>query len=155
MKRLRNLLSTGESSTTTSGSLKKITDCSNTAKIHVPRPSFEFNKRKVTPVSFSREHSIVTEANPTVASPQVNVPIEVEHSIPTFNPIEFQSNLKTFLEEKFEDLDEKRRKDKQTFESNLLNIKTLYTKKNTHSTHFKFKSNKIQFEFLADLEEDI
>ena len=54
--------------------------------MNVPRALFEFNKRKVTPVSFSKEYSMVTEANPKVASPQVNEPMEVEHSTPTFNP---------------------------------------------------------------------
>ena len=70
-----------------------------------------------------------------------------------FNPVEFQNNLQAFLEQKFDDLEGKRKKDKEEFQSNILKLKN--TNNKSSAPTFKYKSNKLQYEFLHDLLDDI
>ena len=51
------------------------------------------------------------------------------------------------MEEKFDNLNQRRRKDREDLESQLIQIK----KKKQSNFSFKFKSNKIQYDFLADV----
>ena len=73
---------------------------------------------------------------------------QTQSQIPVFDITAFQTNIESFLEKKFEDLNEKRVKDKKTLESHIAKVRES-TK--TNSYVFKFPSNRIQDNFLLEI----
>ena len=63
----------------------------------------------------------------------------------------FQQNIMSFMEEKFDDFNQNRLKDKHHWETQISQLK----KRKTNNHSFKYKSNKLQFEFLSDLNDSI
>ena len=121
MKRIRNFLS---STTTTSGSKKN--SVSNDSVTHVPIPTSIRDSLVFVSTSnrSSTSHSQISTDTPIdiIASPSTE---NASHQVPIqlFNPVEFQNNLQAFLEQKFDDLEGKRKKDKEEFQSNILKVK--------------------------------
>ena len=98
--------------------------------------------------SFSINTNPSVSTRPSFILSQEELPTQ---PTPTFDSELFQRSIKTFLEEKFDSLNENRKRDNEHWESQLAQIK----KRKINSHVFKYKSNKIQYEFLSEVAESL